>query len=205
MSNINEFTGETTPSFPFWHDFPDIGIKKWIIISSALFLFGLLIGTINAGSYSTDNLVSLGGLAETIGTLTTTGSLIFIIINNVIKLIMSFIFSPILCFMPILSLVVNGWVLAYVGYFVIEQYSLGFYIMGILPHGILEIPALVLGQAAALSFGAMAMAAFIKKDKRAVLLNNLRINIKYLGIAVLLLIPAAIIEIYITPVILNNL
>jgi stage II sporulation protein M len=75
---------------------------------------------------------------------------------------------------------------------------------GILPHGIFEIPALILGQAAALSFGAMAITAIFSKEKRERLLPNLRKNLKYLAIALSLLIPAAVIETYITPLLLSG-
>ena len=69
--------------------------------------------------------------------------------------------------MPILALVVNGWLLAFVSAVVAEEKSLGFVLTGLLPHGIFELPALILGEAAALSFGtAVILALFIKERRK---------------------------------------
>jgi stage II sporulation protein M len=75
--------------------------------------------------------------------------------------------------------------------------------MGILPHGIFEIPALIIGQAAALGLGAMTIAAVFSKDRREELFPYLRKSIKYLGVVILLLIIAAGIEAFITPPVLG--
>ena len=39
------------------------------------------------------------------------------------------------------------------------------FMLGILPHGIIEIPAFIIGQAAALSLGSMAIAAVFIQEK----------------------------------------
>jgi hypothetical protein len=64
MSSNQEITGTACPSTSFWHNFPDIGIKKWILISSLLFTAGLLIGII---SPSTDIFNSLEYLIDIAG------------------------------------------------------------------------------------------------------------------------------------------
>ena len=86
---------------------------------------------------------------------------------------------------------------------VVQEESLGLVLAGLLPHGIIELPALFMGEAAALSFGAMAIAALFKKGKRNMLLPNLKQNFKYLMVALALLLPAAIIETYITPLLID--
>jgi len=104
-----------------------------------------------------------------------------------------------------LALTVNGWLIAFISVAVIQVKSLGFVLAGLLPHGIFELPAFILGEAAALSFGAMVIIALFKKEKRSLLLPSLKQNLKYLMVALALLVPAAIIEIYITPWLLNRL
>ncbi len=116
---------------------------------------------------------------------------------------MSFILSPIFCLVPILALTVNGWVLAFISAIVIREESLGYLLAGVIPHGIFELPAFILGEAAALSFGTMAIIALFKKERRNLLLPNLKQNSRYLVIALALLLPAAIIETYITPLLLR--
>jgi len=117
--------------------------------------------------------------------------------------VLSFVLSPILCLAPILSLTVNGWLLAFISSAVAQEESLGFVLAGVLPHGIFELPAIIIGEAAALSFGTMAILALIKRGKRHLLLLNLKQNLRYLLIAIGLLLPAAIIETYATPLLLT--
>jgi stage II sporulation protein M len=203
MNNYQEIPKEKIPTVSFWQRFPEIGYKKWIIIASLVFLLGLLIGAINPNIGILEDYIE--ELADSLGPLSSSDILIVILLNNIFTLLISFIFSPVLCILPLLSLFINGWLLSVFGYLIIQQEPLGYYLLGILPHGILEIPALILGQAAALSLGVMTIIAVINKEKRGWLLPNLRRNIKYLFIALLLLVPAAVIETYITPLLLNNL
>ena len=86
---------------------------------------------------------------------------------------------------------------------VIQEESLGYLLAGLLPHGIFELPAFILGEAAALSFGTMAIVALFRKEGRNLLLPNLKQNSRYLMIALALLLPAAIIEAYVTPLLLT--
>jgi uncharacterized membrane protein SpoIIM required for sporulation len=113
----------------------------------------------------------------------------------------------------------------------------------LLPHGIFEIPALFIGGAAALSFGAMVMiliirygwsllTSFIRKggvrillipvlftivgifptiiilalsndQTRLIITDNLKQNLRYLEIAIALLLIAAAIETYVTPLLIR--
>ena len=68
---------------------------------------------------------------------------------------------------------------------------------------VLGSPAFIIGEAVALSFGAALILALLKKERRSQLVPHFRQNLKYLGIALALLLPAAIIEAYVTPLLLN--
>ena len=204
MNSTQGITGTACPITAFWHNFPDIGIKKWILISSILFITGLLIGIISPSTDIFNSLDYLIDIAGDTAALSSFGLFLFYAINNIFKIILSFVFSPFLCILPVLSLITNGWMISNVGYYIVDvqQYSAWFFIMGLLPHGIIEIPALIIGQAAALSLGTMTIAAVFVKEKRPYLFSHLRKNLKYLGLVVLLLILAAVIEAFITPSVL---
>ena len=105
--------------------------------------------------------------------------------------------------MPVIALVLNGGIIGFISAMVAEQESVGFVLAGLLPHGIFEIPALIIGQAAALRFGTMALLSLFQKNSRRLFLPNLRQNFRYLLIALALLLPAAIIETYITPLLIT--
>jgi len=179
--------------------------KKWVFIAIFLFGIGLVFGL--ATPLSVVNLLSedVAALQELSNTLVPFKFLtvILILARNVSVLLLSFALSPIFCLMPILALTVNGWLIAFISAIVIQQESLGFVLAGLLPHGIFELPAFILGEAAALSFGAMAILALFKKERRNLLLPGLKQNLRYLMVALVLLVPAAIIEIYITPLLLT--
>jgi stage II sporulation protein M len=82
---------------------------------------------------------------------------------------------------------------------VVREKSLSFLLAGLLPHGIFEIPALIIGEAAALSFGVAMIVALFTRDRGNRLLPRFKANLKYLLIALALLVPAAIIETFVTP------
>ena len=183
--------------------------KGWILITVFLFGIGLTLG-------STVGLAMPGGvadfLAEDLAALEELGAIlkpfqlstaVFIFIKNVLALLLSFIFSPILCLLPVITLLVNGWLLAFVSAIVIEKATLWVLLTGILPHGIFEIPAIIIGEAAALGFGVMVMSAVFKKETRKPLLPGRKQNSKYFMLAIALLIPAAIIETFVTPLLLT--
>jgi len=180
--------------------------KKWIIIAIFLFGIGLSFGLAIPGDITnllSQELAALKELSAILGPFKVTTAM-FIFMKNVSALLLSFIFSPILCLLPILSLIFNGVLLSFISAIVVQEESVGLLLAGILPHGIFEIPALILGNAAALSFGATVMLVLLKKRRGELLLPSLRRNLFYLVIALALLLPAAIIETYLTPLLLTR-
>lgn len=179
--------------------------KWWSFIAICLFGIGLAFGL--ATPPSIVNLMSkeIAALQEfsRMAVPFTASTVILIFVKNASALLLSFILSPFLCLVPILSLVINGWLMSFISSLVVQEKSLGFVLAGLLPHGIFEIPAFIIGQAAALSFGTMAMLALVQKGKRKLLLPNLKQNLRYLLVAFALLLPAAIIETYITPLLIT--
>ncbi|HUV46027.1 MAG TPA: stage II sporulation protein M [Dehalococcoidia bacterium] len=179
--------------------------KKWIFIAIFLFGIGLVfglatpIGGINLLSEDITALQELSSIFVPFRFLT----VILILAKNVSVLLLSFALSPIFCLMPVLALTVNGWLIAFISAIVVQEESLGFALAGLLPHGIFELPAFILGEAAALSFGAMAILALFKKERRNLLLPGLKQDLRYLMVAFVLLVPAAIVETYITPLLLT--
>jgi len=179
--------------------------KWWIFIASGLFVIGIVLGLVTPPAITSlfsEELSALGKYSSMLAPFKLS-TFIFIFIKNTLVLLLSFALSPILCLMPILALALNGWVLTLALTLVAEQKSIGFVLAGVLPHGIIEIPALVIGEAAALSLGATVIVALFKKEGRSLLLPNLRQSSKYLWIALALLLIAAAIETYITPLLIS--
>lgn len=178
--------------------------KRWLFVAVGLFGTGMALGLlipVNTANLLAEDLAVLRELGAILGPFRVSTA-IFIFLKNVFALLVSFIFSPILCLLPVLALTVNGWLLSFISAAVVQEESFGLLLAGLLPHGIIELPALIMGEAAALSFGASALTALVSKERRHRLLPGLKQNLRYLTIACILLLPAAIIETYITPLFL---
>ncbi len=182
-----------------------MNFKRWIFITILLFSIGLVAGAVTPAGVAglvTDDFAALKELSDILVPFSLSTA-IFIFVKNTSALLLSFVLSPIFWVVPVLALTLNGWLIAFVSVAVIEQESLGFLLGGLLPHGIFEIPAFILGQAAALSFGTMAVLSLFQKRRRGQLVPSLKRNSRYLMISFALLVPAAIIETYITPLFLT--
>ena len=180
--------------------------KSWIFVAILLFVASMLIGWGMPGSTTSllaEDIAALQDLSSMLASLPPAVMAIIIFAKNAVALLLSFVLSPILCLMPLLALTANGAIIGLVSARVIEQESLGFLLAGLLPHGIFELPAFIMGQAAALSFGSLAIVSVFKVETRSQLWPHFKRNLRYLTIALGLLIPAALIEAFITPLFLK--
>jgi stage II sporulation protein M len=180
--------------------------KSWSFIAILLFVIGLVSGLMTPASTTRIIFEDIAAIEELGGVLASVPPIItttLIFVKNASVLLFSFTLSPIFCLIPIFALTINGWILAVVSTVAIEKESLGFVLAAVLPHGIIEIPALILGEAAALSFGVIVTMTLFNKERKELVFPNLRRNLKYLMLAIGLLLPAAIIETYATPLLLK--
>ena len=181
-------------------------IKKWVFVAVFLFGIGLVLGWVAPTVISDLISGNITAFEERIASILTLPKFLvamLIFINNVSAVLFSFVLSPLLCFAPVVALVANGCLLSFVSVAVVQDESLGFLLAGLLPHGVIELPALILGEAAALNFGVIAIMSLFSKGGKNLLLTGLRQNVRYLLFAIVLFLPAAIIEVYITPLLLT--
>ena len=182
--------------------------RIWIFISAGLFISGLILGllipTEGAGLFL-EEAAALDEMAGIIAPLPQLAVFIFILLKNVSVIVLSFVLSPLLCIVPVFTLVINGGLIGLVSAIIMEEESLPFLLAGLLPHGILELPALIIGEAVALSFGIAVLRGIFGKDKQDIIKSNLKSNLKYLAISAGLFLAAAIIEAFVTPVLLERI
>ncbi len=180
--------------------------KNWVFIAILLFVFSIVVGWTTPGGTERlldENITALKELSIILASLPPAVIAIIIFIKNSVALLISFALSPLLCLTPILALTSNGALLGMVSAIVIEEESLGTLLAGLLPHGIIELPAFIIGEAAALNFGSLAIVSLFKKEARNLLRPHFKQNLRYLLIALALLLPAAIIEAFVTPLFLD--
>src|SRR3990172_7254872 len=179
-----------------------MSFKRWVFI--AVFLFGIglawgLTASVDTSGLLAGNVAELKKLSDFLLPLPQTSVFAFIFLKNVIAVLVGFALSPFFCLVPAAALVLNGGLLGLVSASVVQEKSLGYLLAGVLPHGIFEIPALIIGEAAAFSFGTSVMLAIVKRERRKLVLPNLKQNARYLALSVILLLVAALIETYVTP------
>jgi stage II sporulation protein M len=179
-----------------------MSFRFWLAVAIALFAFGIAWGG-SSGPGATGGLpreaAALGDLAGFVTGLPAWLMFFFILFKNVSAVLFGFVFSPLLLIVPLVSLVANGWLIGYVARSIVSEQSLTYLLKGILPHGIFELPALFVGEAAALTFGVAAIQALFFKDQREQFTSRLRTCARYLTISAVLFVPAALIEAFVTP------
>ncbi|WP_339205274.1 stage II sporulation protein M [Paenibacillus sp. FSL K6-3182] len=144
-----------------WEHFKQM--NPYIAFGSILFLAGMVIGGTNPAfrAFLDEQLKGLGQLAEMIDdsknpTLT---MMIFIFLNNAVKSILVMYLGALFGVLPFFFLVVNGMMIGYLLKTTAELHG-GGYVMelivkGLLPHGILEIPAIIFACAYGMRFGVL--------------------------------------------------
>jgi stage II sporulation protein M len=100
-------------------------------------------------------------------------------------------------------LFLNGAVITLVVRLVLEEQSVWYVIAGLAPHGIIEIPAYLMVMAASLSFGFAVLRGLFQPGYRPEVMPQAKANLRRLGIGLVLLVPAALIESFITPLFLG--
>jgi len=183
-----------------------MSFKWWLVVAASIFIFGMVLGlTMPADSASlvAEDIAFIEYMAGILATLPDWLVAVLIFAKNTSALLISLVFSPFFCLTPVLALVLNGLILGLVSVIVLEEASFGYLIAAILPHGILELPAFIIGEAVALSSGTALILALFSRERRKVLLPVLVRNLRFLAIAVVLLLPAAVIETYVTPLLLK--
>jgi len=184
-------------------------IRKALILSAVLFAGGIAVGW---GSEEFEQLLlsQLQGLGEISQELRTSDNpewsfFVFIFLNNSIKSVLVMLSGILLGVIPFIFLVVNGMVIGFL--LKIVQASgeslFDLIVKGLLPHGIIEIPVIVIACGYGLAFGGLVFRSMLASgEKRRGLGPEWRAFWRKLGTAslwvVVLLLIAAIIESTIT-------
>ncbi len=178
------------------------GYRGWLLLATAILLISTIVGLFIP--INLERLIPFDQVVGSLGELHPAVLFIIILLNNLRSLVLSFFLSPLLLLGPLLTLGLNGLIIGNISSLVVEQQSLGFLVIGLLPHGIFEIPSLIIAEAAALSFGFVVIRSIFNRDLRPQVFPSFIANLKYLAIALALLVPAALIETFVTPVLLDS-
>lgn len=181
-------------------------MKHYFIVVILVFGFSFYLGWANSEQFSHFLNGQLEGLKSMSNTLSQKENpqlwfFIFIFLNNAIKSVLIMFLGLMLGILPLFMLIANGMILGYVLSLQTNESTLSIVLKGILPHGIIEIPVILLACAYGLKLGMlvwkMGMQLFVPADKRSArteLAKTLQLTKPLIVVIVVLLMVAAIIE-----------
>lgn len=191
-------------------------MKHYFIAAALVFATGCILGFTNSDQFALfieEQLKGIEGIAEKVRDSQQPQLLLFVLIffNNLAVALFCIFAGFFFGLFPLFSLLVNGMTLGYIGeaQWVEDRWMI--YLKGILPHGILEIPAIVIACAYGIRFGMMIVKGLLTIGSaqrralfRAEFFRFLRLTVPLCIFLAIVLLLAAIIESTLTLWLLGN-
>ena len=129
----------------------------------------------------------------------------FLLAKNSLTAAMAFFLGPILLIVPTVILLLNGFMVGMIGAALSDQFSVIYALQVLAPHGIFEIPALVIASAGGIRLGVATLRKLSSKmrHREYSLSAEFKRTWRLLVISVILLLIAAVMETYVTPFIIG--
>ena len=141
---------------------PDRPVKTYLLVLATVFTAGFLAGIVAPVPVRNELTEAFRALAEEYVDLTGGTLFLFILVNNVFASLLLVISGLLLGILPVLSVGFNGFVLGLFCRLTSGAQGYGRAALGLLPHGIFEIPALLL----AASYGVWLGMAVLRRVRR---------------------------------------
>jgi stage II sporulation protein M len=178
-------------------------LRPYIYIVCSLFLSSMFIGYLTPYHYQQEIAKRLLTYFSPLQSSTQFQVFIRIFLNNYISTLLTLLLGLFFGIGPVLFLIINGYTLGNLIAFASSK--VGFYKIGlaIVPHGIFEVPAVLLAASYGLWWG-------VKNYRKIRYKDNFRDDFplpmkRYVNIVIPLLLIGAFVEAYITPLIIRNL
>jgi stage II sporulation protein M len=180
-------------------------LLPYLVLITALFILSLVMGLRSSTeiiSASMEELIqTLKPIIETLGPAGPVALTLFIFLNNAIKAFFAMILGIIVGLPPLFFICGNGFMVGVVIAALQPSVGYGVIIASLAPHGIIEIPILLLAAAMGLRIGTESI-RFLIGQKSAVKTNvrqSMRIYVKWI---IGCLFVAALIEVFVTPLVI---
>jgi stage II sporulation protein M len=174
------------------------------VLATSIFSASLIVGTL-IGRNTVEGLLSeLGAVLEPLASTANLSPLLFLIIfiNNAIKALLLISLGILLGLPPILFIVLNGFVLGGLGSALEAVNGWRYVVASFAPHGVIEIPVILLATALGLTIGMESVRWLVRKESRVKLQlsNGLKLYVRWIlpGLAI-----AAVIEVFVTPLVIG--
>ena len=176
-------------------------LRPYFLTSLVLFSVGFILGVVASARFpelTAGFATSLGGFVKLFHGLSKLQLAVAIFVNNAVKTLAAILLGSLFGLLPVFFLLVNGAALGLVITGSVRTRGIGRSMMSILPHGILELPAVFLGTAIGLLIGVAVTKKLFRRSEvniGAEIYSALRF---FSVIIVPILIVAAILEAYVT-------
>jgi len=182
-------------------------LRKEIVIVALLFVLSAAIGYVVAIMHPEmvmQSLEELEGLVDLLKNLSPIEIMFLIFLNNSIKSLFVLVLGVFFGVVPLLFIAYNGYFLGIFSHKILMEQSLLYLAGGLLPHGIIEIPMVVISAAVGIRLGLKVIAAF--KGESVSLKEEMITGIKFFFYWIMpLLFIAAVVETFITSAIIGVL
>lgn len=181
-------------------------IKKYLVITIIIFCCSTIIGITYASTSSPDSNFIEFIDNQIFGSLINQPEHIlalFIFVNNASTCFLSIFFGLFFGIFPLIVLALNGFLMGYLAYYAFLDHGIIYPIVALAPHGVIELTAVFICCALGLKLGVSVSKRIINRYPQSIsseFMNSLKL---FLYLAVPLLLVAAFIEIYITPVLVK--
>jgi stage II sporulation protein M len=173
------------------------------LLCGILFTFSLAMGYVLGENMSGATLQDLLGTFPDISNMSLIELFGFVVANNTVKSLLFMLGGLLGGVLPLFFVVFNGFFIGWVAYSLGSSVGLGFVVAGLAPHGVFEIPAILLAMSMGVSLGYAVLNSLKGKGG---LWGEARTALGFFLTRVFpLLILAAVIEVTITPLIMNVL
>jgi len=190
-------------------------MKHYIIAAACVFVLGIILGYTDSGAYQSllqAQIDQLQGMADIIKQSDHQQLSLFshILLNNLLASILSILLGLFFGIFPLYFLVSNGLLLGFVATDRSGGQTFLYFLKGIVPHGIFEIPAFILACALGLRLGFLmleSIGGLFNEERRLRFQINFRSYIKLLAtgiiMVIVLMLLAAVIESTVTYALMN--
>jgi stage II sporulation protein M len=171
-----------------------------LILATGIFFVSLVLGTL-IGQNTIEGLMGqFGAVLEPLASMGNLSILLFLIIfiNNAIKALGLVFLGILLGLPPLLFIGLNGFILGGLGSALESVNGWRYVIAGFVPHGVIEIPVILLATALGLTLGMESLKWLVRRESRVKLQLSDCLKV-YLRLILPGLAVAAVIEVFVTP------
>lgn len=186
-------------------------LKKYLLFSAVIFAISFAEGYSLPQNYPEEAMEIVANFKNTFSPVVEAGGtqmFFFIFLKNVTALIFTAVLGIFGGIVPVLSVFSNGFLIGLVGYYAIQKTSWLVFISAIAPHGIFELPAFFLSASIGMKLGVAAFRKvyyFFRKKQKGVKSFREELSLAarfFIAVLVPLLFIAALMETYITPLLI---